>query len=210
MEYDKFLSLEEEKRERILGAAIAEFAKGFKQASTDNIVRAAGISKGLLFHYFGTKENLYNFIVDYAASVLKGEFFGLVNVKQRDILDSIWQLSLLKQDLSLRYPTIFDFMASVYLDGKDGPAKEKLETLMVTRSNVMQEVYQNADRSLFRDDIDPEKAISMIHWAMEGYAESKTHEVNMDEDSNSIRENYDMYLAEFREYLDILKKCFYK
>jgi len=209
MEYDKFLALDEEKRERILNAAMTEFASGFKKASTDNIVRAAGISKGILFHYFGTKENLYNFIVDYAISIMDTEFFSLINLKQRDILDSIWQLSLLKQDLSLRYPTIFDFMTGVYLDRIDGPAKEKMDEIMTMRNEIIGELYQNADRSLFREDIDPQKAIHMIHWAMEGFAESKANAIKMDEDGNSIRENYESYLAEFREYLNILRKCFY-
>ena len=45
------------KRQRILDAAIREFAEhGYDKASTNSIVKEAGIAKGLLFHYFGSKK----------------------------------------------------------------------------------------------------------------------------------------------------------
>lgn len=42
----KIMSLAPDKRDRILNAAMKEFARGYKNASTDNIVRESGISKG--------------------------------------------------------------------------------------------------------------------------------------------------------------------
>ncbi|MBC7338085.1 MAG: helix-turn-helix transcriptional regulator, partial [Clostridia bacterium] len=49
-----------DRREKLLEAAIREFAeKGYGGASTNAIVREAGISKGLLFHYFGSKKDLF-------------------------------------------------------------------------------------------------------------------------------------------------------
>ena len=47
-------------RERILRAAVAAFGEhGYEGASTNQICADAGISKGLLFHYFKSKENLF-------------------------------------------------------------------------------------------------------------------------------------------------------
>jgi AcrR family transcriptional regulator len=46
--------------ERILKASIEEFAeKGYAAASTNSIAKKAKVAKGLLFHYFKSKENLY-------------------------------------------------------------------------------------------------------------------------------------------------------
>ena len=51
--FSKFLNLKPEKQEKILEVAIREFAdKGFEKSSTNEIVKGAGISKGILFHYF--------------------------------------------------------------------------------------------------------------------------------------------------------------
>ena len=209
-EHQKFMALEEEKRERILNAAMHEFLGGFKKASTDNIVREAGISKGLLFHYFGTKENLYNFLVDQAIDIVQMEYIDLINVRQRDILDSIWQLSLLKQDLSRRFPTIFEFLTRVYLDEKDCPAKEHLVRFQKLRAEMIQEVYSHCDKSLFRDDIPFDKAMAIISMTLEGYAQQKAAQLKHAGTAETVRENYDTYLAELKEYLDILRKVFYK
>jgi len=209
-EHQKFMALEEEKRERILNAAMTEFIAGFKKASTDNIVREAGISKGLLFHYFGTKEKLYNFLVDYAIDTVKTEYVDLINVHQKDILDSIWQLSLLKQDLSNRFPKIFDFLVRVYVDDKDCPAKEQLERLYMLRESILQQVYNQCDRSLFKDDIPTGKAIEIIMMVMNGFSQQKASTAEIDRIGQEVKENYDMYLTELKEYLDLLRKVFYK
>ena len=209
-EHQKFMALEEEKRERILNAAMHEFLNGYKNASTDNIVREAGISKGLLFHYFGTKEKLYNFLIDYAASTVQTDFLNLVNVHQKDILDSIWQLSLLKQDLSRRHPTIFEFLTRAFVDDNDCPAKEYMERFFKARTQMLQDIYSHCDRSLFRDDIPSEKAIEIISMAMDGYSQQKVQQLDKESISEMVIENYDMYLAELKEYLDILRKVFYK
>ena len=61
---NKFFDAAKEKQDRIINAALQVFAvNGYRHASTDEIVRIAGISKGLLFHYFGSKLGLYSFSV---------------------------------------------------------------------------------------------------------------------------------------------------
>lgn len=50
----------EHSRERILAAALKEFAaKGFAGARVDFIARRAAINKRMLYHYFGNKEDLF-------------------------------------------------------------------------------------------------------------------------------------------------------
>jgi len=50
----------ERSRERILAAALREFAaKGFAGARVDQIARRAAINKRMLYHYFGDKEGLF-------------------------------------------------------------------------------------------------------------------------------------------------------
>src|SRR5882724_12297143 len=51
-------------RERILSAALAEFAaKGFAGARVDLIARRAAINKRMLYHYFGDKEGLFRAVL---------------------------------------------------------------------------------------------------------------------------------------------------
>ena len=51
-----FTELDSEKQERILDAALKEFAEyGYENGSTNRIVKNCGISKGSLFTYFENK-----------------------------------------------------------------------------------------------------------------------------------------------------------
>jgi len=54
----------ERTRERILAAALKEFAaKGFAGARVDMIARRAAINKRMLYHYFGDKEDLFKAVL---------------------------------------------------------------------------------------------------------------------------------------------------
>jgi AcrR family transcriptional regulator len=54
----------ERSQERILDAALAEFAAyGFAGARVDVIARRAGINKRMLYHYFGNKEGLFRAVL---------------------------------------------------------------------------------------------------------------------------------------------------
>ena len=64
---EKFFDLKKEKQDRMINAALRIFAiEGYQHGSTDDIVRDAGVSKGLLFHYFTSKLGLYSFLYDYS------------------------------------------------------------------------------------------------------------------------------------------------
>lgn len=66
-----FFQLLPEKRDAILKAALAEFGThDFDAASLDRIIAAAGISKGGLYEYIASKEELYLFCMEAAWSSL--------------------------------------------------------------------------------------------------------------------------------------------
>ncbi len=48
------------RREQILAVAVHLFAeRGYAEVSTTDVARAAGVARGLINHYFGTKKDLY-------------------------------------------------------------------------------------------------------------------------------------------------------
>jgi AcrR family transcriptional regulator len=54
----------ERTRERILAAALQEFAtQGFAGARVDGIARRAAVNKRMLYHYFGNKEKLFRAVL---------------------------------------------------------------------------------------------------------------------------------------------------
>ena len=203
----KIMSMEPEKRDRVINAAMTEFSKGFKNASTDAIVREAGISKGLIFHYFGTKEKLFEFILCYSFDIMAAEYFGLMNFEQRDILERIWQMTLLKMDLSYKYPALFDFIAAAYAMGKDDPTDEFTKFFKTKQTDLISKIFEDIDTTLFKDDIDPSKAVNIIWWSMVGYSDSQVGAVKKIAD---YQKEYERYLTEVKDYFDIFRKMFYK
>lgn len=54
-----------QRKEQILQIALDEFVnKGYFGTSTREIAKIAGISSGLMFHYFASKQELYEFLIE--------------------------------------------------------------------------------------------------------------------------------------------------
>ena len=203
----KIMAMEPEKRERIINAAMKEFAKGYKSACTDTIVREAGISKGLLFHYFGTKEGLYDFILQNACDMIYNEYLVLIDIEQMDIIEKVWQMTLLKMDLSYKHPALFDFLAKAYVELQENPNEVFAEYFNKTRSIAIEKTLADIDTSLFKDGIDAKKAANMILWTLNGYS---TSQINANMRMEDYQKEYERYLKELKEYIDILRDTLYK
>jgi len=203
---ERFLALDEEKKNRIINAAMEEFQYGYKKASTDAIVKIAGISKGLLYHYFGSKENLYGFLIDYAQNLMQEDYFNMMQLGQRDILESIWQMSLLRQDIIYTYPQIYNFLIAIQMYTEDSPKKEMIEQYNKKQKAMIEEIYDTCDLSLFRDDIDPKRAVDIIVCTLD----SLQIVDNYMDLLNSNDDEYEKFLEELSKYLDTFRTCFYK
>ncbi len=67
-----FMNLAESKRESIIAAMVDEFAlNGYRKASLNTIVSRAGISKGSLYQYFSSKEEIFIFVFDHFTTLVK-------------------------------------------------------------------------------------------------------------------------------------------
>ena len=82
---EKFFDLKKEKQDRMLAAILKIFALyGYEAAGTDEMVREAAISKGLLFHYFDSKLGAYAFAYSYAVRFLELELSGSISLTEKD------------------------------------------------------------------------------------------------------------------------------
>ena len=206
--FSKFLSLESERKNAILNAALREFAnRGFDDASTNVIAKESGISKPLMFHYVNNKKDFFLFLYDYCLEILQTEYFDKVNLDERDLFERLRQTSLLKIKVIQKYPWIFDFVKMAVLTESVAVKAELLERRKKVENNSLAKFYSDIDVSRFRANLDIEKAKQLIFWAVGGYAEqvldrlkgSKLENINL----NGIQ-------SEFDEYLNELRKVYYK
>ena len=106
---ETFLKLPEEKQRKIIRACIEEFGEfGYARGSTDRIIKLAGISKGGLYEYISTKEELFLYTVEYTYRALYGYLERRVYAEQssfpEDILDRIWLVSSFAIDFYIEHP----------------------------------------------------------------------------------------------------------
>lgn len=206
--FSKFLNLDQEKQHRIINAAIKEFAqKGYDKASTNEIVKEAGISKGLLFHYFQNKKQLYLFLFEYCYELIADEFYKKINLAESDFFTRIRQSIKIKMDLLTQYPDLFDFIQIAMMEDsteiKVEMEKKKKELLDLNFGKI----YEGIDFSKFRDDVDIQKILKIITWTFEKMSDEELYKAKMQPDHKI---DYQKVSREAEEYFEVLIKCFYK
>lgn len=206
--FSKFQNLKLEKQERILNAAIKEFAKkGYKNAITDEIVKEANISKGALFHYFNNKRDLYLFLYDYSLEIVMDEFFGKIDLEEKDILKRLRQILIIEFMLINKHPDMLDFIKSANFESSDEVRNDLKYKNEVYLTNGYSKVLSNFDSSKFKEGTDIKRAVNVIIWTMEGFAAKKKEEIR---ESPTTDLNFDEILSEMDIYFELLKDCFYK
>lgn len=114
---ERFWNLQKEKQDRMINAALKVFAgNGYYRACTDEIVREAQISKGLLFHYFINKSGLFDFICDYSIRYMKLELSGLVNDKEENFWKHCKEIEAVKTKIMGNYPYMPMFLERACLE----------------------------------------------------------------------------------------------
>lgn len=113
-----FEKLPEEKKERIIAASIGEFADhGYDRASTDAITSRAGISKGLLFHYFKSKKNLYLYLVRHVVKLLTEKTLEEIGkLDTDDFFECVKAIALAKQRVGLLHERESRFIMKAFAD----------------------------------------------------------------------------------------------
>lgn len=194
-----------EKRERIINSALKEFSQNtFDKASTNTIVKEANVSKGTLFHYFESKEKLYNYLEYFAVNAVTNAVVKDIDWEQKDLFSRLKQTVISKFKVFLKYPYLADF--SMVVLGSKSPEEFKLIDPKFAH-DLYEKVYKhNIDYSLFKDDVDVSRAINILMWTLEKYSEQLLMELN---NSDKILDKKDIE-RELFIYMDMLKTSFYK
>lgn len=155
-------------RRRILDAAFAEIhASGFRAASVDNVMRAAGVTKGALYHHFRGKAALGHAVV----SELLAERIRLFSARLESADDPLlalqeWCLSPPALPLRLGCPlnNLAQELASV-----DEPFRVRIEEVFrAWRASIAAALERGRARGLVRHDVEPERIAAFLLAALEG------------------------------------------
>jgi len=200
-----FESIEPDKRQRIINAALDEFAsKGCKQATTDNIVAKAGISKGALFKYFGNKEALLLFLCDYVYETVGKEYFDNLDRSLTDFFEIYSHSFKLKFEIISKHPSLFDFIQMLYIDRTE--ATDKWLSGKLAYAKEFTADTPDFDHSKFKDGLDIERAVNVVRLTFASFTNEIVIKLKTDSggvDTKDIDKECDAYITFF-------KKIFYK
>ncbi len=197
----KFFDVKKEKQDAIINAALMVFAEnGYRKASTDVMVKEAGISKGLLFHYFTSKKGVYEFVYDYSIKYMLLELTQTVRKDEKDFFSIQRMIELAKTRVMKNYPYMQQFLSSAKFETHPDALGVINESAGVI-DNTYTGIYKKADMSRFSGPVDLRKIIRLIGWMSDGYIKDKFREGTPDLDEMN---------AEFAGYLSMLRDHFYK
>jgi len=200
---EKFFNLRAEKQEHIIDAAFTIFGKnGYKKASIADIAEQAGIAKGMVLYYFGSKKNLYLYLAELCKKVIMEEMEKGADESVTDFFDRIKMMTDTKIAAMKRYPAVFSFVTSIYYE-TDEEVREDVQKFMEDSISIRESwVFSKTDTSKFKDDIDPRLIEKFLVWAGEGFASSLPF--------NGDMHQLNAFTEEFYQCLNVMKKYFYK
>ena len=102
---ERFFDLKKDRQDRIINGAMRIFAQnGYRHASTDEMVAAASISKGLLFHYFKSKKGTWEFLYEYSTRYTLLELREAQRRRGCDLFEMYRQLVRVDAAILQKYP----------------------------------------------------------------------------------------------------------
>lgn len=203
-----FENLDELKKQRIIGACVTEFAqKGYEKASTNEIIQAAGISKGLLFHYFGSKKNLFLYVLDYCLQIIITSFQSYPMHYSDDIFDKLMEIGMVKLQITHTNPEISKIIAQAFINAPEDIRIEIQAKYAQLYAQFMPPVFDGIDYTKFRPGVNPTKALEVIILFL-GSLEQKYSKVYEGREQ-SLLDDIHQIMEEYAEYLEILKYGMY-
>lgn len=191
--YKKFekIDLSTERINNIINASYEVFANNsFEKASTNDIVKKANVSRGLLYHYFTDKEELFDFLIYYTIKIVVIDLNNNIDWNEQDVFSRTRQVILLKLQILDKYPFMFDFFE------KHSEKINEESVLMKTEEispGFMDKFYNyNLTYNFKREDTDIAMMVKVLNWTLTGVVkESLKNRKNIEE----VLEKVDQYIA---------------
>ena len=205
MPTNQFLNLEAEKQNRIIQAAITEFAQNtYVNASTNRIVKACGISKGSLFKYFTDKEDLYFFLLDTVLWEMLRDIESDVENLSTELFQRIIDYSALEISWYIKNPDKGRLIMSAVTEKDEEICSRMAERYGARGENIYYELLADIEGKNLK--IAKEKIAELLKWVLEGFNETFLKKADIKKESfEQLKENY---IQELSNYIEILKTGF--
>lgn len=194
--------LDKSKRDKILQASLEEFAEfGYEKASTDRISQRAEVSKGLIFHYFGSKSKLYMLTMNSCIDEIMDEYKS-ISFDNKDFISIIKLLMKIKYEFFIKNPLQYKLIVNGFYN-----SPKELKNELKNRYNELQktgfEIIAEFIMALpLRKDVSVENVVDVIS-GIYNVLESK-HLYYFTDDTSNFEKYYNVAADDFIKLLDIV------
>ena len=205
MAFEAFEKLSDDKKELILSAGMKEFSqKPYKEASTDSITKACGISKGLLFHYFGSKKAFYFYCLESAMEKLTAQAQSKEEVN--DFYDILFSSMDQKFALCIHY---YDEMHMVNMASRDAAteiAQHKAEMMQKYAIQIKMKSAETIRRALQTLHFKHDENLQMTVEGISLYINAVLNKylIQYQTTPDAFFQNRDAIKSEMKQYLDMM------
>jgi TetR/AcrR family transcriptional regulator len=200
-----FYKLPEAKRERIVKACLAEFgAHDYEKAALDRIVEAADISKGGLYEYISSKEELYLFIVDLSYSQLYDYLHARLDkagtTLPDDLLDRFAVVSRAAIDFYIDNPEMIGIIVkTTHIDERE--LADKLDAIF---DQHFAGIFNSAGETNLA--FPKTRVIELLKWILAKTRNDFLKEMTLGSDKRTV---FAKYIDEWDFVLEVLRKGIY-
>ena len=206
----QFFGLSQERQKHIIQASLREFAvHGYDVASTNRIVRDADISKGVLFKYFDSKEELFLYICDVAIGEL-GAALPMANPESvDDPFAWLVDLSTRKIQYSIEHPLTYQLLMRVDKQPQHEVYAKVMHRAVGVSQGIMSQLAASLPTERLRTGVTWEQVFTMVNWVAQGLQE-KYFGTIPDVISNDSSQSFQPLLNEVEFYFDMIKSGIYR
>ena len=219
---ERFFELKKDRQDQIINGAMRVFAEnGYRHASTDEMVAAAGISKGLLFHYFKSKKGTFQFLYEYGSRYALIEMREAVRRAGCDFFEMYRLLAKADAAILKKYPFLLLYLKRADRDiaqndpsvGDDIP-EELRQAVPALRWSLI----DGTVKPPFLSTEDTRQIIHILEYARDGLMRellTQEQEANVKkgqplqeemEEEKAVQPLHEEYTARFNNYIHTLRK----
>lgn len=204
MSFETFEKLPDNKKELILSIGIKEFSqKSYKDVSTDSITKKCQISKGILFHYFGSKKEYYLYCLEKSMERLTEKTEVITG---NDFYEILFASMNRKISVCMQYKDEMHMVNMASRDGSKEIAEQKAEMIQKYMTNVRLESAQTLRMALatleFKNENKKQVTVEGLHMYIN--AVLNKYLIQYQQTPDAFFENSEKIKAEMKEYLDMM------
>ncbi|AGK99377.1 TetR/AcrR family transcriptional regulator [Clostridium pasteurianum] len=208
MPKETFFNLNDEKKERILRAAINEFLeKGFEKGNIGNIAKKAEVAKGSMYQYFENKKELFLFSIQWSLEFIYEKYNKYEAVKDKDIniFDFSYETSKNMWVQLQDEKEMCIFIQNVFFGKYGGITDESISNMMkISDKYTLELIRKGKENGSIRKDIDDNMILIFMTGVSIRFKEDLMKRVRS-EGSDIMNNDFESFDNDIKRLLELLK-----